>query len=541
MTRAASALGLLHERVERSIAERGTATAVALGERRLSYAELGKLSSRIADVLREAGCASGDRVCLLLPKEPETIAAMLGALKAGCAYVPVDTASPAVRTARIVAAAEPRIVLVAPGAAALLDGVIAEGALDTDVAIGALARETVNGDRFTTSFTGLDIAAADGSATATAVEPDDIAHVLFTSGSTGEPKGVPITHRNVSTFLDWALSTFAIGPDDRLSSHPPLHFDLSTFDVFGALSAGAELHLVDPKLNLSAKGLGRFIDDAGLTQWFSVPSTMSFLASFDAVPDNGWPLLRRVLFCGEVMPTPVLAHWMRRLPHATFTNLYGPTEATIASSFHTVPGVPEDETVPVPIGRACDGEELVVLDDDLAPVAPGVIGDLYIGGYGLSPGYWRDEEKTKAVFVPDPRDPDRRLYRTGDLARIDDEGVIHFLGRADSQIKSRGYRIELGEIEAALHAVDSVREAAAIGVPTEGFEGTLIGCAYAADDADVTPQMLRARLSETLPPYMLPSRWLTLGSLPKNANGKIDRVALRLSLAVAPSSEGQPS
>lgn len=540
MTRAPSALGVLHERVARSVAERGTATALVLGSRRLSYAELDALSDRIANVLRETGCTGGDRVCLLLPKEPEAIAAMLGALKAGCPYVPVDTASPAVRTARIVAAAEPRVVLVAPSAAALLDGVVAEGALETDVAIGTLAHEPVDGDRFTTSFTGLDIATADGSATATSVGPDDIAHILFTSGSTGEPKGVPITHRNVVTFLDWALSMFGIGPDDRLSSHPPLHFDLSTFDVFGALSCGAELHLVEPKLNLSAKGLGRFIEDAGLTQWFSVPSTMSFLASFDAVPDNGWPMLRRVLFCGEVMPTPVLAHWMRRLPHAAFTNLYGPTEATIASSFHTVPAVPADETVPVPIGRACEGEELVVLDEHLTPVATGEIGDLYIGGDGLSPGYWRDEEKTRAVFVADPRDPDRRLYKTGDLARIDDEGVIHFLGRADSQIKSRGYRIELGEIEAALNAIDAVREAAVVGVPSGGFEGTLIGCAYAADDADVTAQMLRARLSGILPPYMLPSRWLMLDALPKNANGKIDRVALRQRLAEELSSEGKP-
>jgi amino acid adenylation domain-containing protein len=523
---------LLHDRVTRAVEQRGDALAVSLADRTLGYAGLERLSNRIANALVENGCRPGDRVALLLPKEPETIAAMLGTLKAGCAYVPVDLASPAPRAGRIVETADVRVVLVHPIASALLDGIIEEGWITPNVVIGTTAPETVQSDAFRSAFDARTLGTLADMAPTVIRRGDDIAHILFTSGSTGLPKGVPITHENVSAFLDWALPTFGIDATDRLSSHPPLHFDLSTFDVYGALTAGAELHLVDPALNLSPRGLARFIADAELTQWFSVPSTMTFLASADAVPSGGWPSLERVLFCGEVLPTPVLRHWMACLPHATFTNLYGPTEATIASSYYTFGEAPVDDTAQIPIGTACAGEELVVLDDHLMPVDPGVTGDLYIAGVGLSPGYWRDEAKTRAAFVRDPRDPTRRLYKTGDLARIGDDRLVYFLGRIDSQIKSRGYRIELGEIEAALNAIDWVRESAVVAVPSDGFEGVLIGCAFAPQDgADASSVELRAELAATLPRYMLPTRWLDLTALPKNPNGKIDRARLREMLA----------
>ncbi len=163
-----------------------------------------------------------------------------------------------------------------------------------------------------------------------------------------------ITHANVVAFLDWAIPHFGIGPDDRLSGHPPLHFDLSTFDIYGALTSGAQLHLVPPALNLPPRGIARFIDEQRLTQWFSVPSLLTYMAKFDAVPAGGFPTLRRVLSCGDVLPVPVLEHWAERLPHVTFTNLYGPTEATIASSFHTIGAPTAGEANAVPIGRACE-------------------------------------------------------------------------------------------------------------------------------------------------------------------------------------------
>ena len=519
---------LLHERVTSRALRCGDAAAIKGAAEPLSYARLESLSNRFARAFVESGCRPGDRIALLLPKQPETIAAMLGALKAGCAYVPVDLASPAARAARIIETADVRLVLVAPGAATLFDGILEEGDSDPDVVVATTAPVPVEGKAFRTTFDASSLEGLDDAPPAVAVRSSDAAHLLFTSGSTGAPKGVLITHDNVAAFLDWALPTFRISTDDRTSSHPPLHFDLSTFDVYGALTAGAELHLVDPALNVNPHGLARFVGERELTQWFSVPSTMAFLAAADAVPAGGWPALRRVLFCGEVLPTPVLRHWMTRLPHASFTNLYGPTEATIASSHHTFEAVPVDDTEPLPIGVACDGEELLVLDDALQPTVPGEVGNLFIAGAGLSPGYWRDEERTRAAFLADPRRPGRRLYRTGDLARCGDDGLVYFLGRVDSQIKSRGYRIELGEIETALNSLEPIREAAVVGVESNGFEGTQIGCAFTrADGLDASTVVLRSQLLATLPRHMLPTRWLELDTLPKNANGKIDRPKLR--------------
>jgi non-ribosomal peptide synthetase component F len=336
---------------------------------------------------------------------------------------------------------------------------------------------------------------------------------------------VMITHGNVTTFVDWAVRYFGTSEGERVSGHPPLHFDLSTFDLYATFSAGAELHMVPAAASLSPRGLVEFIRDSELNQWFSVPSVLTYLAKFEAVEQDDFPAMTRLLWCGEVLPTPVLAHWMRKLPHVRFTNLYGPTEATIASSYYTVPEVPEDERQPVPIGIACDNEELLVLDEHFAPTPIGEIGELYIGGAGLSPGYWRDEEKTNAVFLDREGE---RIYRTGDLARMREDGIVDFLGRTDSQIKSRGYRIELGEIETVLDAVDGLQECAVVGVETGGFEGTAICCAYSVvDGIELEPPDLRSALAAQLPTYMLPARWMRMESLPKNVNGKIDRPALR--------------
>lgn len=258
-----------------------------------------------------------------------------------------------------------------------------------------------------------------------------------------------------------------------------------------------------------------------------MPSTFAYMARFGVIREDDFPTLRRVIWCGEVLPTPVLAHWMQRVPRPSYTNLYGPTETTIASSFYSVPGPPEDVTMPIPIGLPCAGEDILVLDEDLREVGLGETGELCIAGAGLSPGYWRDPERTRAAFVVQPA-TGRRLYLTGDLGQRDQDGVLHFLGRKDSQIKSRGYRIELGEIEAALTAVKGVAECAVVGAPSDGFEGTAICCAWAPlPGAELDRIRLRQALVQALPSYMLPSRWLALDELPKNVNGKIDRRLLR--------------
>jgi non-ribosomal peptide synthetase component F len=328
-------------------------------------------------------------------------------------------------------------------------------------------------------------------------------------------------------FIEWAVRHFGMQRGDRISGHPPLHFDLSTFDIYGTMLAGGELHLVPSPANMLPKALAAFIRDSTITQWFSVPSTLAFMLTGEAVREGDFPALERVLFCGEAMPAPVLGEWMRRVPHARYTNLYGPTETTIASSYHDFSSPPEDETQPVPIGRPCAGEELLVLDEAMVTVPQGEIGEIYIGGVGVSPGYWEDEEKTRKAFVPDPRDPRRCLYRTGDLGWVDEDGLLMFVGRVDSQIKHRGYRIELGEVESALNAISGLRACAVVGVASAGFEGTAICCAYTADDPGLDAPRLRAILSRSLPSYMLPGHWQAYDTLPKNQNGKIDRRALR--------------
>jgi amino acid adenylation domain-containing protein len=515
----------LHDWVAHQARARPEATAVVLGEERWSYGALDEGSSRLARLLVEAGCRRGDRVALLAPKSPAAVAAVLGVYKAEAVLVPLDAASPAPRLARILRSSEAACLLVggAQGAARLAELRRADG-LTAGLRVGSLgpARWELGAD-----FSADDLARVPAGAPPCRTGPDDPAHVLYTSGSTGEPKGVVVTHGSVLRFVAWAVEHFGIGPDERLSCHSPLHFDLSTFDLFGAFAAGAELHLVPPEANLLPHELAAFIRLGRLTQWFSVPSILAYLAQLDAVAPGDLPSLRRLLWCGEVFPTPALVHWMRRLPHVAFSNLYGPTETTIASSFHDLPGCPGDELAEVPIGRPCGGEELLVLDGELRPAPDG---ELYIGGAGLSPGYWRDPARTAAAFLPHPGGgaPGARVYRTGDLARADEDGVVRFLGRADAQIKSRGYRVEPGEIEAALVALGLTREAVVTAVPSDGFEGHLICCAYVpAAGRPVDAVALRRELARLLPPYMLPARWSAWRRLPRNAAGKLDRRRVR--------------
>lgn len=505
-------------------------SAIVADGRRLTYRRIEESSNRLARLLKDAGCRPGDRVCFAIPKSPDAIVAVLGILKADCIYTPLDTASPVARVARIVSACEPRCLLMTGAATRFLDELFESPGVGREMVVGSLDQAPACGNSFTSAFSARDLAAYSTTPVDYRRDPEAPAYILFTSGSTGVPKGVVISHANVWHFVTWANRYFGVGPDDRLSGYTPLYFDLSVYDVFGPLAAGAELHLVAPDVSLVPGRLAQFIRDSELTQWFSVPSLLAYMAKANVVRSDDFPSLKRLLWCGEVLPTPVLIHWMTRLPHVRFTNLYGPTEATIASSYYTVPECPPDETASVPIGVGCEGEELLVLDEQLRPVPPGTVGDLCIRGVGLSQGYWRDPEKTARAFVPNPLsgDPTDRIYKTGDLAKVGADGLVHFLGRSDSQIKSRGYRIELGEIETALNAIPALKECAVVAVQTEGFEGAAICCAYVpAAGADVTPIFLRQALSRVLPSYMLPAHWLAFDSLPRNANGKIDRPRLR--------------
>ena len=520
----------LHHWLMAQAERRPEAPALVFRDQTASYAELEARSNRLARALQGVGCVPGDRVGLLLPKSIDAIAAMFAALKADCIYVPLDTASPAARIEKILTVCECRCVLAEQSSAALLGELTAAKTWDAVTSIGWMDHGVELSSGIQGSFSSEDVEGMPSSPVASADDSSAPAHILFTSGSTGVPKGVVITHDNVARFVSWALEYFGIGPDDRVSCHPPLHFDLSTFDIYGTIAAGAQLHLLPPEVSILPHRLAGFIRDARLTQWFSVPAVLQHMRRFDAVREQDFPALRRLLWCGEKLATPTLRYWMQRLPHASFTNLYGPTETTIASSYYRVPGCPLGDEEEIPIGRAAGGEALLVLDSELKRVPPNETGDLYIAGAGLSPGYWRDPARTREVFLPnpDPSAPGDRIYRTGDLARLGGDGMIYLRGRRDSQIKSRGHRIELGEVEAVLQAIPGVEEAAAVAIDSEEIDGKSICCAYVlASACGLSSADLKRQLGITLPRYMIPVRWMALESMPRNANGKTDRPLLK--------------
>jgi amino acid adenylation domain-containing protein len=521
---------LLQSWVTQQAETRPDAAAIIMGSEKLTYAQLETSSNQLAHLLQQSGCKKGDRVCILMPKSPAAIVSMIGILKAGCLHVPIDTATPAARIRHIFESCENRWILAAGRVSPLLEELLADDPLRARTSVGWLDPQAPSATNFTPEFSRADLDAASSHAIPQQGAPGEGSHILFTSGSTGVPKGVVITHSNVATFVAWALKHYEIDYTDRFSGHTPFHFDLSTFDIFGSITAGAQLHLVPPETALLPPKLAEFIRDSDLTQWFSVPSVLNYLAKFNAVKPNDFPLLRRVLWCGEVLPTPALMYWMERLPKVRFSNLYGPTEATIASSFYDVDVCPTDPKSAIPIGKACDGEQLLVLDEKLQPVPSREIGNLYIAGAGLSPGYWRDPEKTAAAFLSDPHNGDLagRLYRTGDLAWQDEDGLVYFVGRADTQIKVRGYRIELGEIETALNSLGKLQECAVVAIPTDNFGGWMICCAYVVRAGDdVSLNALREHLKKLVPNYMFPARWMAYDALPKNPNGKIDRPRLK--------------
>ena len=514
---------LLHDLLASAAERTPKASAVIDRERVVTYAELDAWSNSIARVLIENEVCPGDRVALFLDKSAEAVAAIYGILKAGAVYVPFDPTSPCTRLAYLARDAGIRVACTSSAKLSAVGEIVATGApLTTAVVLDSGAQSEP--DVVVLAGAGA-VRAKDHDRRAVRRIPEDLAYILYTSGSTGQPKGVMLSHRAALGFVEWAVAAVGVTATDRLSSHAPLHFDLSIFDLFAAATAGAAVVLVPSTTSRFPVEVRRFIEREEITIWYSVPSVLSMLALRGGLAAGALPSVRVVLFAGEVFPTKHLRELMRLLPHVAYWNLYGPTETNVCTAYR-VTTLDVESDAPLPIGRAIDGDEAFAVTENDQLANSGEVGVLHVRGITVMSGYWNDPERTARTLAPSPfHAPLLDLaYCTGDLVRQRADGNFEFLGRSDLQIKSRGYRIELGEIEAALQAHAAVVEAAVVAVPDE-MVGNRIH-AFAAAVPDTAHRSLIDACRARLPGYMVPERLELLTTLPKTSTGKIDRRAL---------------
>jgi amino acid adenylation domain-containing protein len=522
---------LLHHLIQASAASFPDRVAVEDGDRLLTYADLDIRSNRLANLLRELGVARGDRVGLYLDKSIEAVISIYGILKCGGVYVPLDPAAPTQRLGYIARDCGLRVLVSSSAKEAAWAELVTHGA-PLDAIVSADNAQDLVGDLVDVRVTAAEeIDRQDPVAPDVGVISLDLAYILYTSGSTGLPKGVMLSHQNALAFVRWAVEAFDVGEGDRLSNHAPLHFDLSVFDLYATAMAGATVVLVPQALSVFPVQVRDFIERKHISIWYSVPSILSMLTLRGGLRVGSLPELRTVLFAGEVFPTKYLRSLMGLLPRASFYNLYGPTETNVCTCYH-VPKLPDDATEPIPIGQAIDDVEVFAIREDGTPAALGDVGELLVRGDTVMSGYWGDPDRSARGLVPDPRGRVYRdtVYRTGDLVRVRADGDCELVGRRDHQVKSRGYRIELGDIEAALYSHPDVLECAAVAVPDPLVTNRIVAF-VAASDGLVEPDLVKAA-AERIPHYMLPERIEFMDELPKTSTGKIDRPALTSSMAL---------
>jgi amino acid adenylation domain-containing protein len=521
---------LLHHLLEESSKQHPGRKALVDREREITYSELNSLSNQLANFLVSRGVRRGERVAFVLRKSLESIITMFGVLKAGAVYVPIDPLSPVKRLQRILSDCSVKVLVSSNDRLRKLGNILEEV---SSLQLILVANDVI--DQEIKSREGLAFvswpSALDG------LSPDfpekagidrDLAYILYTSGSTGDPKGVMISHLNALTFVNWSYEEFGIQQSDRVSNHAPLHFDLPVFDIFTSFKAGATVFLVPEELSVFPRALIRFIRDNKITIWYSVPSILVHLLVHGNLGNYSFPDLRLILFAGEVFPVKHLRELMKAIPQASFFNLYGPVETNVCT-FHEVKQITPNQSRPVPIGKACRNYEVFLVDQESRTLAAtGEMGELYVRGSGVAEGYWADVEKTKSRFLLNWSGHfcDERVYATGDLAHKDGDGNYHLVGRKDHMIKSRGYRIELGEIESALYANEQVVEAAVAALPDELITNRLTAYVVTAKGSSLTAVDLKKHLHERIPEYMIPETIEFRDSLPKTSTGKIDRLAL---------------
>lgn len=505
---------LLDATVAHHAASRPDAEAVTDGRDRLSYSQLDEASGRVAHRLRALGVGPGDMVLVSMKRSVWALAAILGVLRVRAAYVPLEVRTPIARREQIVQGCRPKAVLCDPVSAAKL--AVDQGLTSLGVAV--------------VGVDGSDGAPAPTEPATQAepplTSPDELACVLYTSGSTGRPKGVMLSHRNVHAYATWAVERIGITHTDRILSTAPFYFDMSLFDLFCGLCAGATVCIATERVLLFPKLLLGFAEGEEATIWKGVSSLLRYLSMTGALAPDRLPTMRVVLFGGEALPAKYLRDWMTTFPDKVFYNFFGPTEATGASLYHRLARAPASADEVIPIGIPRENTALYLLDDDRQPVAPGELGEIAVSGVCISHGYLADPERTARVFVDDPWQPGQRMYLTGDLARRLEDGTHVFVGRRDTQVKVMGYRLELGDIEQALTAIDGVVEAGVL-VSEPGLGGVEELVAYVVLTGAKAAAQVQGELKGSLPFYMLPRHVVPIVRLPRSERGKIDRLALQ--------------
>lgn len=496
----------LHQVLEQQAAREPDAIAVRFGDQILTYAALHQQANQLANTLQQQGVGPEALVGLCVERSPALLIGLLGILKAGAAYVPLDPMYPAERLAGMVQDAQVQILVTQHQWLSVFE--TAEPAplttlcLDRDQAL--IAQASVEPPTLT-------------------ITPEHLAYVIYTSGSTGKPKGVQIPHRAVVNFLNSMAQTLGLGTKDRLLAVTTLAFDIAGLELYLPLWVGAQVVIAPSELATDGEKLVGYLQDAEITVMQATPATWRLLVA------AGWQGRAdlKILCGGEALTTDLAEQLLAR--GAELWNLYGPTETTIWSTVHRIEAV----TPTIPIGKAIANTQVYVLDPQRQPVPVGVPGELYIGGAGLAHGYLHRPDLTAEKFVPHPfaTAPEAKLYRTGDLARYCADGTLECLGRLDHQVKLRGFRIELGEIEAVLAQHEAVQAAAVIAHTEDPANPRLVAYVVLQAKQTATSQELRPYLKQKLPAYMVPTAFVALDQLPLTPNGKIDRRALPTAIA----------
>jgi amino acid adenylation domain-containing protein len=539
MTQTMSQSDLALIRLPQFLSAEQAARPALVGERTVTYGELRAGVTSVAAGLLGIGTVVGDRVAIWMDKQPRYAEAVLGTLQAGCAYVPLDGGQPASRVRTILADCEPVALFTDRHHLELLAGLQLPGSIRTIVVADDTAGEprhalrAAGGGRASVeAWAGFTAGAARHIVFLPAQDRDDLASILYTSGSTGTPKGVRITYRNLANFIRWARAELLVGPDDVFANHASFNFDLSTFDLFTALSAGARIWIVADDRARDPGALAAGIREHGVTVWYSVPSVLHLLTASGALTPCIARGLRYVLFAGEVFPIPQLRALTALLPAGTeLYNLYGPTETNVCTYYRVRP---EDlaREEPVPIGRPVTGVRVSVVDEDGRVLdGPDAFGELVVEGDCVTPGYWRRESEPAAA------DHRRGRHSTGDLVSYE-QGELVYRGRKDRMVKLSGHRVELGEIEAAVLRHPDIASAAVV-VDPQGADRR-IALYYTLRRGGSGPGLIEIKrhCARYLPRYMLPQTAIRLDELPRNANGKTDYP--RLCAAAGPARHARP-